>query len=431
MPVEAAARRRRFVVLTGLRWVPVGFTAPVLVLLPLSRGLTLGQFGVAMACYAVTTAALELPTGGLADAVGRRPVLVASALLGVAVLALMLVADGLALWIVIRVLAGAARALDSGPLEAWYVDGARRLDPGADIRHGLSQAHAVECLGLGLSAIAGGLLPVVTGGGLEATVAAALVAQGAYLVAVLALMVEDRVPDRDTLAAGAHRASGARRVPAVIRSGLAVGLGRGPVTWLLGASAVWGVTLVGLELLWQPRFTDLLASRSDTGPLGFLMAGGFLAAAGGSALAPRLAWTVGGGAGRSAMAATLAQATALAALAWAGGFAAAAPAFVAVYLLGGVRGPFHQELLHEHVAAEQRSTMLSVVSLSMSAGALAASLTVPVLVRAAGIPWTWVVVAGVLAASSLFYRAVPDRPAGPPPAVPARPASGVRPPARA
>ena len=409
----STALRRRFVLLTGLRWAPVGFTAPLLVVLPLSRGLTLEQFGVAMACYAVTTAVLELPTGGLADAVGRRPVLVGSALLGVAVFALMLVADGLALWIAIRVLAGVARALDSGPLEAWYVDGARQLDAGADIRRGLSLAHAVECGGLGLSAVAGGLLPVVSGAGLNATVAAALLAQGAYLAALLVLMTEDRRVGR------AAPAAGARRVPAVIRSGLAAGLGRGPVTWLLCASAIWGITMVGLELLWQPRFTDLLAPAADqaaragqaeTGPLGFLMAGGFLAAAAGSALAPRLARAVGGGASRSATAATLAQATAYATLAAAGTVALAAPAFVAVYLLGGTRGPFHQELLHEHVTAEQRSTMLSAASLSMAAGALAASLTVPALVEAAGIPWTWALVAGVLAASSLLYLAVPDRP---------------------
>jgi Major Facilitator Superfamily len=405
MSADITGLRRRFVLLTGLRWVPVGFTAPLLVLLPLSRGLTLGQVGLTMACYAATTALLELPTGGLADAVGRRPVLVASSVLSVVVFASMLVADGLGPWIAIKVLAGAARALDSGPLEAWYVDEVRRLDPTADIRKGLSRAHAAEGGGLALSAVTGGLLPVAIGGTLNAAVFAALVAQGVQLAGVVALVTDDRT--------SGHRAPAraAGRVPDVIRTGLAIGMKRGPVCWLLCGSAVWGVALAGIELLWQPRFTDLLGGRSDTGPLGFLMAGAFLPAAAGPAMAPRLARLVGGGTSRAAMACTLTQATSYMGLAAAGSIALAAPTFVMVYLLGGARGPFHNELLHEHVAAAQRSTMLSAVSLSLMAGGLVSTLSLPVLVGMAGIPWTWALVGGVLAASALLYLAIPDRPA--------------------
>lgn len=404
MPAGVTGLRWRFVLLTGLRWLPIGFTTPLLVLLPLWRGLTLGQVGITMACYAATTALLELPTGGLADAVGRRPVLVASSVLGLVVFASMLVADGLGPWIAIKVLAGAARALDSGPLEAWYVDQVRRRDPSADIRNGLSRAHAAEGGGLALSAVAGGLLPVALGGSLNAAVLAAVVAQGVHLVGLLTLMTDHRKSDRRALG------SAIRRVPAVIRSGLALGMGRGPVSWLLCGSAVWGGALVGLELLWQPRFTDLLGGRSDTGPLGFLMAGAFLAAAAGSAMAPRLARLVGGGTSRSAMALTLTQATIYLALAAAGSIVVAAPTFIVVYLMGGARGPFHNELLHEHVAAEQRSTMLSAASLSLMAGGLAGSLSLPALEAVAGIPWAWALVGGVLAASSLLYLAIPDRP---------------------
>jgi hypothetical protein len=404
MRADATGLRRRFVLLTGLRWLPIGFTTPLLVLLPLSRGLTLGQVGITMACYAVTTALLELPTGGLADAVGRRPVLGASSVLGLAVFASMLVAEGLGPWIAVKVLAGAARALDSGPLEAWYVDQVRRRDPRADIRKGLSRAHAAEGGGLALSAVAGGLLPVAFGGSLNAAVLAALVAQGVYVVGLLIVMTDHPKSDRRTLG------TATRRVPAVIGTGLALGMGRGPVSWLLCGSAVWGAALVGIELLWQPRFTDLLGGRSDTGPLGFLMAGAFLAAAAGSAMAPRLARLVGGGTSRSAMACALTSATIYLALAAAGSMAVAAPAFIMVYLMGGARGPFHNELLHEHVAEEQRSTMLSAASLSLMAGGLVSSLTLPALVGVAGIPWAWALVGSVLGASSLLYLAIPDRP---------------------
>lgn len=104
-----------------------------------------------------------------------------------------------------------------------------------------------------------------------------------------------RGDDRAPHARPGALATAAREVPAVVRGGLAVGTARGPVSWLLCGSLVWGLVLGGIELLWQPRFADQIGGRSDTAPLGLLMAGAFLAAAVGSALAQRLARVVGGG----------------------------------------------------------------------------------------------------------------------------------------
>jgi len=68
---------RRHVVLTALRWLPTGMLIPVLVVLMQDRGLTLAQVGMVSATQSIVVLLLELPTGGLADAVGRRPVLAA------------------------------------------------------------------------------------------------------------------------------------------------------------------------------------------------------------------------------------------------------------------------------------------------------------------------------------------------------------------
>jgi hypothetical protein len=60
-PVQA---RRRFVGLTALRWLPLGASVPVTVLLASARGLSPADIGVVLAVYSTTTLALELPTGG-------------------------------------------------------------------------------------------------------------------------------------------------------------------------------------------------------------------------------------------------------------------------------------------------------------------------------------------------------------------------------
>ena len=74
---------RRLVGLTALRWLPVGLTTPITVLLAQARGLSLAEIGLLFTVHGVVVMALELPTGGLADVLGRRPVVVAGALLHV------------------------------------------------------------------------------------------------------------------------------------------------------------------------------------------------------------------------------------------------------------------------------------------------------------------------------------------------------------
>jgi len=73
--LDARGARRRFLLLRGLRWLPTGLLIPVLVLLLLERGLTLGQIGLVAAAQGLVVMLLELPTGALADALGRRRVL--------------------------------------------------------------------------------------------------------------------------------------------------------------------------------------------------------------------------------------------------------------------------------------------------------------------------------------------------------------------
>ena len=82
--LTVAQARHRFLFLLGLRWFPVGLMVPVFVLLPLERGLTIAQVGAAAAMQGITVLVLELPTGGLSDAIGRRPVLLLAGVINLA-----------------------------------------------------------------------------------------------------------------------------------------------------------------------------------------------------------------------------------------------------------------------------------------------------------------------------------------------------------
>lgn len=133
--------RRRYVTVCALLWLPPGLGMASLVLLFSERGMSLAAVAGLFAAHSLTVAVLELPTGGLSDVLGRRPVLAMAGALNVVAFAL--VGLGTTAWVLTAgmVLMGAARALASGTAEAWYVDTVQaHSGPGAELRTGLARA---------------------------------------------------------------------------------------------------------------------------------------------------------------------------------------------------------------------------------------------------------------------------------------------------
>jgi len=104
------------------------FYYPVFTILFLDYGLSLEQFALLNTVWAVTIVLAEVPSGALADLLGRKQLLVATALLMVAEMALIaFVPLGNARWVFIafltnRVLSGLAEAMASGADEALAYD---------------------------------------------------------------------------------------------------------------------------------------------------------------------------------------------------------------------------------------------------------------------------------------------------------------------
>ncbi len=194
MSIDAA--RRRYASLNFLLWLPTGLYLVPLVLLMLDRGLSVPTIALVTAVYGLTVALLELPTGGLTDAIGRRPVLVASAVAGAGGLLLLGLADTVALFLASAVLRGVARALSTGPLEAWYVDTVHaQADRDVDLTTGLARGEVAGSLALAVGTLAGGLLPLALGdtGALPALAVPVLTAAG---VEALRALVTVRLPSR-------------------------------------------------------------------------------------------------------------------------------------------------------------------------------------------------------------------------------------------
>ena len=418
----------RFAWLTALRWFPIGLYVPVAVLLMQARGLDLATIGGLYAIYGVVTVALELPTGGLADALGRRTVLVAASIATASGLAIGAIAQDFGGFAIAMIVGAVGRALGSGPLEAWFVDAAGATEPepagvvgaGGSVRAGLSRAASAEALALGAGSIVGGLLPGLVGGlvpAVPATGHAVLLSLsvpsllGALGMVVHGIAVISLVHEAPRAGHTPARSGGLLGdIPATVRRGLGLGLGDRVLRRLLLRAGLLGVVLSGVELLAPGTFAALLGGEQRaTGAYGVLGAMAFGASAAGAWLAPLLAGRLGGSSrtagvmsGVAAPAAVLVAAPVL---------ALAGLGYVAIYLLLGVVGPLTSELLHGRVASAERATMVSVESLALQAGGVVANLGLGVLAVATSPALGFGVVGAALIGSALLLISVPsDRP---------------------
>ncbi|MCW2614257.1 MAG: transporter [Frankiales bacterium] len=410
---------RRYVGLTALRWLPVGISIPVTVLLALSRGLTLGQVGAVFLVHSAVVVLLELPTGGLADAIGRRPVLVASGLLHVASCAAYATAESVAGFVLATALLGTGRALDSGPLQAWYVDAVHLADPDADVVPGLSRAGVADCLALSVGAVLGGLTPALLDGSSTSLLVLPHVAAGALsLVSVVAvlLLVTPTGPPRTGSALRAVT-DGVAAVPRTVRDALSLAAGDDALRRVLVLSLVCGVCLSTLELLGPGLFAELSGSRtSGSAVFGAVMAVSFLAGAAGSALAPRSRRLA-----RGSMPCAVAGLTAVSALSLVGVAGSrtvllAVCAYAGFYLANAASWPLLHAVLHSRVGSGGRATALSASSLALMLGGGLANVVNPRVVDAGGrgaaflVAGTAALVAAAVAARLRDEEALLDEP---------------------
>lgn len=408
--------RRHFVVLTALRWLRVGPIVAVLVVLLQGHGLTLAQVGAAFAAYGAATFLLEVPTGGLADTIGTRPVMLLAIAVDVVGTVPLLVGGGTWVLMAAAALLGCGRALSSGPLEAWYVARARATDPGADIRTGLSQAGVAEALALGVGALAGGYGGRLLAGPLglaplQVPVAVSMLGHLVFAGAVVRLVIPRPREAGKGRGLRAGTAQEVRQVPALVAETLRIVRRSPELARLLGVVVAAAIPLVVTEVLWQPAVADHTGgSEVRTDLLGLLAAGIFAAAAAGSWLAPRIGEWFGHHLGRAVTVVVVLQAFGVVALGLAPGLLAFTMAFLAVYLLGGMWFPLHQELIHDRVDDGRRATVLSTMSLGTQLGNVTTQVTLIPLAAATSRATSWTIAAGVAALGAVGVARLRARP---------------------
>jgi MFS family permease len=360
------AARRVFLTLTVTRWFPVGLVVGILTLWPLERGLTVPEALAATSLTGITVFLLELPTSGFADAFGRRPVYITAALFLLASAVVFYTATAWWQFALAAVLTGVFRALDSGPLEAWFVDTVHQTEPGADLDRDLSRQGVVLGSAMATGALlSGGLVwwhPIASQSALLLPGLLYICLGVVHLIAVIVVLKE---PDRRGApgTVGMRRAAASvREAPVVVREGLSLLRRNRVLGGVVAVELFWAAGMVVFETFQPIRLSELLGSEGAAAAvMGPVASAGWGLFALGSALA-----AVGSrrlGVARTAILARVLNGLGAVVMGLVAGPVALIAAYAVTYTVHGAAGPVHSALLHREASARNRSTVLSMNSM--------------------------------------------------------------------
>jgi MFS family permease len=362
--LSPSAARRVFLVLSFTRWFPVGLVVGLVTLWQLERGLSVAQSLTVSSAAGLTVFFLELPTSGFADAFGRRPVFIASAAVNVVASAMLIVAQSFWAFLAAAVLSGVFRALDSGPLEAWFVDTVHASTPGADVEGSLAAQGTVLGGSIATGALVSGALvwwhPFTGASALLLPVAVFVALNVVHLLATVVLLKEPRARAD---ASGLRRAAdSAKEAPAVVRDGLGLLRSNRVLRGIILVEVFWSIAMIVFETFQPIRLAELVGSEERAGAImGPVAAGGWAVFAVGAALAGWTSRRVG--VTRTAMLARVLNGLGAVVMGLVAGPAALIAAYSVTYLLHGSGGPMHAALLHREASARNRATVLSMNSM--------------------------------------------------------------------
>ncbi|WP_299508062.1 MFS transporter [uncultured Roseobacter sp.] len=391
----------------------MGLAVAVVALALVDRGMDLFQISLLFAVYSATTIAMELPFGGLADNIGRKPVFLSAVVASLISFVLFLSSSDFNILALSFAFTGFGRALRSGTLDAWFVERFRTVAPDVDIQPALAKAQWANAMGLAFGAICGGLLPDVFGtvairfgfSIYDTSYLASLIVMSVVFFYTLGAITETPRP----LNPEALR-QGFLRVPTVIReAGLLAWTDR-TLSRLLMVLALLLMATNPVEVLWPTHVKAMLSEGYANTAIGALTATYFFSMAFGAALSPRVNRMF-----RRRHAVTLSVALAcLAALQIAMALQGSILGFVGVFILysvifGVIETPA-SSILHSCVENHQRSTLLSLRSLVQQFGAALGLMLVGGLAEGYSLPIAWVgatafIVIAALLACGLARRA--------------------------
>ena len=355
---------RSYLVLTGLFTLSASLIWGINTLFLLDAGLSIFEVFVANAVFTAAMALFEVPTGVVADTVGRRAsFLLSEATLAVGTLAYVGVAEiegGLVLFCLAGVILGLGYTFYSGAVEAWVVDALRASGYTKDLDPVFARAYMVSSVAMIVGTIAGGVLG-------QLHLSLPYVARAGLVVIALAVGYRTMF-DIGFEPRALHMRGIVGEMRKVGRAGLTYGWQSPAVRLLVLESFIVMGFFTWAWYAWQPYFLDLYGENSIwlSGLIASLFA---LAGIVGNSLVKRLAQP---GRRRTTLMlwAGIITSSTMVATGAIRSFWITVPVFLLGAVAFGVQQPVRQTYLHASIPTSERATLVSFDSLLGSLGSV-------------------------------------------------------------
>ncbi|MGX5770250.1 MFS transporter [Microbacterium trichothecenolyticum] len=342
----------------------------------LDAGLSNLEAFAANAFFSVGMLIFEIPTGVVADTVGRR----ASYLLGTVTLAVTTILYWLLwvwqspfwAWAVVSVLLGLGFTFFSGAVDAWLVDALKATSYQGSLETVFGRAQIVGGVAMLSGSVLGGVIAQVTNLGVPFLMRGAILL---LMFVVAALLMRDLgfTPDRSERPLRATRT--------VLRASIRYGLGDPPVRWLMLASPFTAGVGIYVFYALQPYLLELWGDEEAYTVAGLAAALVSGTAILGGALAP---WVrrLFHRRTSSILLATVTSALVLIGVGLVRNFWVAVVLVALWGIASAIDDPVHRAYLNDMIPSKQRATVLSFDSLMGSSGGVVIQ---PVLGRVADV----------------------------------------------
>jgi MFS family permease len=376
---------RTYLLLAGIYTLSASLIWGVNTLFLLDAGLDIAEVFIANAAFTLGMVLFEIPTGVVADTLGRRlSFLVSISVLFVSTLLYALVGvtgGGLVPFVVVSLGLGLGFTFYSGATEAWLVDALHATGFEGDLGGIFSRAQIVTGVAMMIGTIGGGLLGTID-------LALPFLVRAALLVPVFgiafALMHDLGFEPRPLT-----RATVVHEVGTVARTSATYGWRHREVRLLMLVSLFQTGFFIWGWYAWQPYFLDLL-HRGEIWITGLISAAIALSMIVGNALVRPLSKVA---TRRTTILVGMAavQTAAAVAVGLVDGFPAAFGMLVVFGIAVGATTPVKQAYLHDSIPSAQRATLVSFDSLVSNVGSVGGQVGLGVVARERGIAEGYVV----------------------------------------
>jgi len=401
--------QRIYHLVTSLFWLSTALPIALFVLLAQERGLNLFQVGIVMGLYSLTVVLLEVPTGGLADTIGRKQVTILAYIIILISGLVLLGAFTFPLFLFGFMLNGVGRALSSGALDAWFVDSLQTIDPDIELQPLFARVEIFILLSLGVGTIGGSMIPGFfsflppEGTAVFTPLSMPLVFSGAIKTLNI-LFVIFLVKERRPSTTENTWIKGVREIPTILKTAVSLTRQNNIILLLLGVTTASGFLLASLESFWQPHFANLFGgSEGNTFWFGVIMGGNFLVGMVGNALVTPISKALGKRYGLVLAIFQGLKGICIIVLALQSNLPIAIMLFWLVYLNMGVISSPHSTLLNEQIPSEQRSSMLSIASLASYLGGAVGGIFLGYIAEKQSISTAWIIAGGISMLSLSLY----------------------------